>query len=71
MRAKSSLIKKILKRDSAQQKMEFGNRNLDEICFFKKRKRKKSEMKKIVKDKKKNGYREKRKKLQMVLTLPN
>ena len=51
--------------------MEFGNRRLDEICFFKKRKRKKSEMKKIVKDYKKNGYREKRKKLQMVLPLLN
>ena len=51
--------------------MEFGNSRLDEICFFKKGKRKKSEMKKIVNDKKKNEYIEKRKKLQMVPTLPN
>ena len=51
--------------------MEFGNGRLDEMCFFKKVGRKKSEMKKIVNDKKKNEYIEKRKKLQMVPTLPN
>ena len=41
------------------------------FVFLKREKEKKSEMKKIVNDKKKNEYIEKRKKLQMVPTLPN